>query len=225
MAHFLPSVLDSVDSIADEIVVVDGHSTDATVDLLKSYPKVRLFRRQFTGNFGEQKNYAIEQASGDWVLVVDSDEVLGDKLVKEIPKAIQTTRYSHFKICRYWLVESNPWRYVHGPHHYPDYQLRLFRNLPQFRYDPGKIVHTHFPREGRGPGKKLKGLHIFHFDFMLKDRAAREEKVRRYVRLEPWSQSTSEMYLFEDGDYKVKVCREPLKVDPFGKDVARVVGA
>ena len=210
MAHFLPYTLGSVEDLADEIIVVDSFSTDGTANLLEQNPKVKFLQRQFGGHFGDQKNFAIEQATSDWVLVLDSDEILGDEMRAKIPKLVESKKYTHYKFARYWIHQGPPWDYVDTDLHYPDFQLRLFRNVPHFRYSQDKVVHTHFPREGRGPGKKMRRCHIFHYDFLLKDRQARMQKHRRYLQLEPHSQATSEMYLFEDFDFKSRRCKETM---------------
>lgn len=210
VAAFLPYCLAGFEDLADEIIVVDSYSNDGTVELLRNHPKVRLFHRRFQDHFGAQKNFAIEQARGEWVLIVDSDEILGDRLRERLPRLIASPRLSHYKLARYWVVSGPPWVHVQSEKHYPDYQLRLFRNRPHFRYGPDKVVHTHFPRSGRGPGRKLGRCHIFHFDFLLKDRAAREAKVSRYLKLEPGSSGTSQMYLYETCPHRLRECLEPM---------------
>ncbi|MDB3892700.1 glycosyltransferase family 2 protein [Candidatus Thioglobus sp.] len=67
----------------DEIVVLDNGSTDSTMDLAKNYPNVRIFEYDFIG-FGPLKNLAAEKAKNDWILSVDSDEILSSQLVNEI---------------------------------------------------------------------------------------------------------------------------------------------
>jgi len=67
----------------DEIVVLDNGSTDDTMDLAKTYSNVRIFEHNFIG-FGPLKNLAAEKAKNDWILSVDSDEVLSSQLVNEI---------------------------------------------------------------------------------------------------------------------------------------------
>jgi glycosyltransferase involved in cell wall biosynthesis len=218
MAHFLPSVLANVEGICDEIIAIDSYSTDGTDQLLARHPKVKLYQRPFEFDFGAQKNFAISKATGDWVLIVDSDELLGDRLRSRIQVLIRSRRYTHYKFSRYWLISTDPYRYVHSFQHYPDFQLRLFRNVPFFRYESTKVVHTHFPRQGRGPGKKMRRMHIFHFDFLLKDRVTRENKFRHYSELEPNSTKTSTMYLFEDFDYSVRRVREPLSYTLFASN-------
>ncbi len=68
---------------ADEIIVVDSFSSDNTLTLLQANPKVRLFQRSYEGP-AEQKNWAIEQATHPWILLMDADERISPELMTEI---------------------------------------------------------------------------------------------------------------------------------------------
>ncbi len=70
--------LESVKDIADEIVVVDSFSTDATKKIASDF-SVRWIENPFAGHI-EQKNFALQQASHDYVLSLDADEALSEKL-------------------------------------------------------------------------------------------------------------------------------------------------
>jgi glycosyltransferase involved in cell wall biosynthesis len=74
--------LDSVKALADEIVVVDSHSTDQTTEICRSY-NCRVFIHDFEG-YGKQKQFAVDQATNNWVLSLDADEVVTDDLRTEI---------------------------------------------------------------------------------------------------------------------------------------------
>lgn len=74
-------------SIADEIVIVDSFSSDATVALAKAHPKVTVYQRTFD-NFSAQKNFALSKASHDWILFFDLDEIVTPALSDEIQKTI-----------------------------------------------------------------------------------------------------------------------------------------
>ena len=78
----LKQALESVANWADEIVVVDSGSTDTTLQIAQQF-NCRVFYRKFDG-FGRQKQYAIEQAKHDWVLVLDADEIVSEPLANEI---------------------------------------------------------------------------------------------------------------------------------------------
>jgi len=67
----------------DEVIVVDSYSTDGTPDLAKRHKKVRLFQREYFGG-ASQKNWAIQHARHEWILILDSDERCTPALRKEI---------------------------------------------------------------------------------------------------------------------------------------------
>jgi glycosyltransferase involved in cell wall biosynthesis len=70
-------------SFADEILVVDSFSTDATIEIARTIPGVRLLQHEYLGN-GPQCNWAMEQASHPWALIVDADERVTPALAREI---------------------------------------------------------------------------------------------------------------------------------------------
>jgi glycosyltransferase involved in cell wall biosynthesis len=72
---------------ADEIILVDGHSQDRTLELAKPF-KVRTFQRTFD-DFSSQKNYGIQQASGEWILSIDADEVVSPELRESLLRTSQ----------------------------------------------------------------------------------------------------------------------------------------
>jgi glycosyltransferase involved in cell wall biosynthesis len=224
MGHFLPLVIENVAPVADEIVVLDSGSTDGSQELLDRDERVRWSHRPFGGDFAAHKNAVIEQARGDWILLLDSDELLGEGLLQRLRRMIRTRWYSHFKLPRYWLVPGLPWRHLGGERHYPDWQLRLFRNTPFWRYTADRPVHEHFPRRGRGRLKRARQGHLFHFNFLLHGRSAREAKVRRYEGFGAESGFSSGVYLYEQAGHPQRVCDE-VPAGVRAEDVARAVKA
>ncbi len=79
--------LRSVKSLPDEIIVVDDYSTDKTVLIAKKY-KARVFYKK-EEDFGKKRKYAVFKAKGDWILFLDTDERLSDKLKSEIEKIVK----------------------------------------------------------------------------------------------------------------------------------------
>jgi len=77
-------------SFADEIIVVDSHSTDKTARLAGKYTK-KIYYRKFNG-FSDIKNYGISKAKYPWILSVDADEEVAAPLRKSIKKKIQEGR-------------------------------------------------------------------------------------------------------------------------------------
>ncbi len=83
----LPRTLDAI-SWADEILVVDSGSTDDSELICSRYPKCRVIKQAFLG-YGPQKRFAVEQASHDWILSIDADEVLDDEMQESIKGLMQ----------------------------------------------------------------------------------------------------------------------------------------
>jgi len=107
----------------DEIVFVDSGSTDRTVEIAAKYG-AKIFVRHFEG-FSDQKNFAAEQASRDWILNIDADERVTPELQQEIQSVLRrSAEVSGYFIPRLNLWLSRPMR--HGGW-YPDHALRLYR--------------------------------------------------------------------------------------------------
>lgn len=94
--RILERTLKSVENIADEIIVIDSFSTDSTLEICKKFPKVKFLQRKFDG-FGIQKNFAIENCSGKWILFLDADEI-PDDLAKKSIHEIVTQQEPEFKV-------------------------------------------------------------------------------------------------------------------------------
>jgi glycosyltransferase involved in cell wall biosynthesis len=86
---------------AKKIVVIDSFSTDGTLDILASYPQVKIFQRKFD-SFASQCNYGLSKIATEWVLSLDADYVLSEELINEILtiKLSDINSYSiKFKYC------------------------------------------------------------------------------------------------------------------------------
>lgn len=75
----LQQCIDNIKNGVDEIVVIDGFSTDQTIQIARKN-NVELFQRNLDGNYGAQRNFAIEKAKGEWIFMLDADELCSDKL-------------------------------------------------------------------------------------------------------------------------------------------------
>lgn len=88
----------------DEVIVVDDGSTDKTVEIAKKLD-AKVYKRKLLNNFASQRNFGLEKAKGDWVLFIDADEVVPDKLKSEILSAIESKRnISGYYLKRYDLI-------------------------------------------------------------------------------------------------------------------------
>lgn len=106
----------------DEIVVVDAFSTDRTVEICRRYTQ-RVIQREWPG-FVEQKRFALDQASHEWVFNIDADERVSPLLRSEIERELARPRADGFYVPRLVRYLGRWWRRGGW---YPDYRLRLFR--------------------------------------------------------------------------------------------------
>ena len=121
---------------ADEIIVLDSGSTDATVEICRRYTD-RVTVTDWPG-FGPQKNRALAMATGDWVLSIDADEEVTPALAQEIQAVLQTplTTSAVYALPRLSSLLGRPMQ--HGDW-WPDEVPRLFRRgAAQFSND---LVH------------------------------------------------------------------------------------
>ncbi len=120
---------------ADELIVLDSFSEDATVEIARSFG-ARVHQRQFV-NYPDQRNAAIELARGDWVFFIDADERATPGLAAEVRRVIENE-----SPVGWWVPRKNYifGRWIRHAGWYPDYQLRLFRRH-RARYDEAREVH------------------------------------------------------------------------------------
>jgi glycosyltransferase involved in cell wall biosynthesis len=121
-AHRLVATLEAV-RFADEIIVVESGSTDDTVAIARSIADIVVVTDDWPG-FGPQKNRALDLATKDWVLSVDSDEIVSDALREEILVSIDSGTHEAFRMPR---LSSFLGREIRHSGWWPDHVLRLFR--------------------------------------------------------------------------------------------------
>src|SRR4051794_680274 len=108
---------------ADEIVVVDSGSTDATRQIAETCG-ARVITNPWPG-FGAQKQFAVEQAQHEWIFSLDADERVSDELKKSLDALrSQTDLADGYQIARRTYYQG---RWIRGGGWYPDRQLRLFK--------------------------------------------------------------------------------------------------
>ncbi len=205
----LAAVLQNLARVTDEIIVVDGGSTDGTCDIVQQCPSARLFRRPFPGNFADQRNFGMDQARGDWVLHLDTDEILDETAISWIPHLRRLPLLQWFSFPRFWVVEQEgQLAYLADKPYYRDRQLRLFKNRREHRFDTqGTPVHESLRRQGRGLA--LRRGHILHYDFLLSSRAEREAKAARYREKAPEMEHLHQVYLWEDSSSAIRPLPTP----------------
>lgn len=151
--------IESVD-FCHEIVIVDSGSTDGTIELVEAYRSkgypIRLIRRGWPG-FAKQKQFAMDQCSGPWCIMLDADERLDADLkqaIAALPAQIDDVSAFSIKEREYIVGYGyTPW-YVHAR-----FNIRLIKKGTA-SFDEKAMVHESLIIDG--PVQKLRGGTILH---------------------------------------------------------------
>lgn len=189
------NIADCLESVrwADERIVVDAESRDRTVELAKAALS-QVFVRPWPG-YGPQKNFGIDQAGSDWILVVDADERVTDGLRQEIQALLAGGPPAD--IGGYEIPRRNYFygKWIQGGGLYPDYQLRLFRKTAG-RYDNVRL-HENFVLQGRRERLREPFIHYsmptvhHHIRKMMRyTTLGADEKLKRVTHISGWTIGT-----------------------------------
>ncbi len=175
--EMLPRCLAAVAEAVDEIVVVDTGSSDATVEIARSFG-ARVLSHEWTGSFAQARNVSFDAAEGDWLIYLDADEVL----VSEDAALLRSLTGRTWREA-FYLSETNYTGDLDDGTAVTHNALRVFRNRPEYRFE-GRL---HEQIAGRLPGylpERLEatGVRIEHYGYLGVVRNARE-KSRRNIEL------------------------------------------
>lgn len=146
----LEKTLESVKEFP-EVIVVDTGSKDKTIEIASSYPNVKIFQHEFTG-FGLLRNIAAEFASNNWIIALDSDEILPENVVDQL------AAYELDPQVIYGFPRKNSFqgKWVKGCGWHPDVVYRIY-NKSIHEWNPAEKVHETLAQ----PGRKLSLLSFY----------------------------------------------------------------
>jgi tetratricopeptide (TPR) repeat protein len=185
----LPQCLESVRGIVDEIVIADTGSADASIAIAQSFG-AKVIQVPWINDFAVARNTALEEASADWILVLDADEQLDAGAARQIADALLNETVDGYLVTIRNYVLSLTERLWDKPAVVNDGRLpraqnfagylehenvRLFRNRPDIRF-AGRVHETVGTSiEARGGGLEHADFIIHHFGFT----ASAERKARK----------------------------------------------
>ncbi len=117
--------LASISGWADEIILVDGGSTDSTVKIAERFG-AHVHSHKFLGSFAEERNFGTAKASGEWVLQLDSDEIITGDFKRKCDEILPETRFAAFKFRRKNVFLGHEFTYG-GWYHWSQHLFRKGR--------------------------------------------------------------------------------------------------
>lgn len=155
------AVLENV-KFADEIIVVDSFSTDGTIEKIKEHPNVKLIQRPFL-NYTDQKSFALEQATNDWVIFLDADERIPDRLRNEILATVNSSEPTAdaYYFYRTFMFKN---KVLHFSGWQSDKNYRLFKKS-KVHFTEERIVHETLVVDGESDVLKNKLVHYSYKNY------------------------------------------------------------
>lgn len=190
---FLGPCLNAVKHMVDEIVLIDTGSTDRTADIGRIYG-ARVFDFQWCEDFSAARNASLEKAQGDWILILDADEIIAPQdhgplraLIDQADTAgkaftLQTRNYTHLANTMDWQANEGQYREQEaGIGWFPTDKVRLFKRNRRIRFV--YPVHELVEPSVQAAGMTIEPcpIPIHHYGHLNETRNA--QKARQYFDL------------------------------------------
>lgn len=201
----LPSTLESVKDFS-EVIVYDTGSIDSTIEVARKFPNVKVIQGQFIG-FGPTHNVASQLAQHDWILSLDSDEILTPELAKEIlsllldPEHVYLLNRKNFfnkkwiKWCGGWHPDQIVRLYHRQKTHFTDAQVheKIVSSHLQKTLLGSPLLHTPY----RNMSDFLNKMQIYSTLFAEQNRSRKESSITKAI-VHGW-QAFIKSYIYKRG--------------------------
>jgi tetratricopeptide (TPR) repeat protein len=182
--EFILQAIESVRALAYQVVVVDTGSTDRTVALAESLG-AEVHHFEWNDNFSDARNYSLEHVTGDWVLILDADEILDPEGNDDLARDLYSENQLGFRIplANFMRTEDHTLQQTGDG---VTYVPRLFRNAPGLHF-VGRVHEQIFSsivvRQGHwGMDSGIGRTRLLHFGYDPSVKISRD-KVKRNLRL------------------------------------------
>lgn len=172
-AHWMPRCLESAKGVVDEIIVVDTGSEDGTPEIAREY-RAAVYSYEWRDDFASARNFSLQHASGDWVLVLDADEEIEEASRGSIRDLVATTTADGLKIRQRSLLPPGDLQ-----RHEDLYITRLFRNHRGYRFE--RPIHEQILSSIERQGGKVltSDLTILHYGYAQPTAQGQESRAKR----------------------------------------------
>ena len=179
--RYLPFVFESVKDIVDEIIINDTGSTDRTVEICRAY-NAFVIETGWKYDFAFHRNLSTINASGDWILWLDGDEVFSNENKMRLKAFLSNpdrNRYDFVAMKRWNFWHDMTWVFA-----YPDTQYKMYRNHVGLMWH-GKIHEWVFDKNSPIHQKKVKysEIHTHHYAYVKTDDEV-AGKMANYIKIE-----------------------------------------
>jgi tetratricopeptide (TPR) repeat protein len=175
--EMLPRCLESVAGAVDEIVIVDTGSSDATIEIARSFG-ARVIEHEWRGSFAQARNVSFDAACGDWLMYLDADELL----VHEDAELLRSLTGRTWREA-FYLSETSYTGELDGGSAVAHGALRVFRNRPEYRFE-GRVHEQIAHRLPAYLPERIEAteVRVEHYGYLGVVRDARE-KAQRNIEL------------------------------------------
>ena len=174
LLNFLTKVKDHEDEI--NILVDSSKETKELTDVLNNFKDCVINRRHFCGNFSEHRNYHNTLCKGDYIFVIDADEMPRENLINNIKSIILESNSDIISVPRInicpgytekWLSKHNFKVNNIGFINWPDYQTRIYKNNSNIKWEKG--IHEKIVGSEKNVGlKAIPDFALWHIKSVIK---------------------------------------------------------
>lgn len=199
--NFLRRCLSSIKAIASEIIVVDTGSADDSLRVASEFGAL-VFSFEWENDFSSARNYSLDKASGEWILILDGDEEIERKFHELIQEKIRTP-----DIDAYLLTVRQPLTKQHEILAASSLQLRLFRNNKNYRYQgiiQEQILDSILDQNPSAVIETASNITIIHHSYTKEDTTDHDRLIRNVALIQQVLERESEeplKYFFLGREY------------------------
>ena len=168
---YLEQCLNSVKDIVDEIIIVDTGSTDSTLEIAEKFG-AKIYHFEWVDDFSKARNFSIEKATGEWLLLLDADEALEPKDQGKLIELINTATQDgcNFKIYNYVGEQVSNQMTIH-------YAFRLLRNNHKYAFK-GAIHEQIMSLNNENVASKFISIDIVIYHYGYLDKIVKKKNKR-----------------------------------------------